>query len=98
MDDRRFNQISDQMRSMLTTIVLDQQSGGKILPGEVHTYNAFFNGTEVVVLGYTFKGEDGHNYTKPICIAVDEEVMVKLRVDQEAGRMEDGSLVDPKVV
>lgn len=97
MEDLRFAEIAEKMRDMLTAVVM-HANGGIQMPGEPRFYNAFFNGTEVVVLGYSYDGGDGHTYTKPICIAVDEEVMDRLRVDGESGRVRNGEVQPPHVV
>lgn len=92
MEEARFTRIALDLRGDLQAIQ-DQT-----LQGNVHFYNAFFNGTEVVVLGHTFRAADGHDYTEPICIAVDPEVMKNLRVDDESGRVEGGVLGPGKVI
>lgn len=97
MEQDKFSDTADKLKAMLSTVVMAGVAPG-LVSGEVVFYNAYFNGTEVVVLGYQYE-RDGHTYTKPICIAVDDEVMTKLRVDHETGRYEgDPDLQDPKVV
>lgn len=85
MEADRFSAIVEnkgsQLRALMSPLI-----GAR--GGRVAFYNAYFNGTEVVVAGYQFDDRDGHTYTKPVAILVDEEVFDRLRVDDEAGRID----------
>jgi hypothetical protein len=82
MDEERFNRIAQEGKQKLTA-VLSPFVGVK--GGQAIAYNAYFKGTEVVVMGYQYE-EGGHSYTKPLAILVDEEVFGLLEVDHETGR------------
>jgi hypothetical protein len=93
VDEAKFRETAERYRDM--TIAIDTG----VAPGQREFYNAYWKGTEVVVLGYTFQGDDGHKYTKPLAVIVDDEVFRNLRVDHETGRFEgDDGLQPPKVV
>lgn len=83
MEQARFDRIVTEGRQMLTGLLspfVGAKGGGLI------AYNAYFNGTEVAVLGYQH-AEGGHTYTRPVAILVDEEVFKRLEVDEESGRI-----------
>jgi len=84
MDEERFDRIVTEGRQKLTAL-LSPFAGAK--GGQLIAYNAYFKGTEVAVLGYQF-AEDGHTYTKPVAILVDEVVFGALEVDEESGRID----------
>lgn len=79
MEQTKFNEIAEKGMSMLRAAF----SG--VAPGELLAYNAYLHGQEVVMLGYQF-AEDGHTYTKPLAIFVDQEVFDNLVVDEEGPR------------
>lgn len=82
MEQQKFNRIAEDGFNALTALTTVARHGAI-------TYNAYFRGVEVVVLGFQHE-EDGHTLTKPVAILVNEEVFDQLRVDDEAGRT-DGS-------
>lgn len=100
MDESRFHATSEVGRSMLATMVMSSYLPPvkAALGGEVITYNAYYHGQEVVVLGVQMPDGPGHTVTKPVAILVDEEVFQALRVDEESGRYENGDPAPPKVV
>lgn len=57
-----------------------------VLGGRGIFYNSYLNGLEVVVMGCQFE-EDGHTYTKPVAILVDDDLFDYLKVDGESGRV-----------
>lgn len=94
MEKGKFNAIAERGISMLRALMT---LGPKHLPGESLCYNAYFRGTEVVVLGYRFS-EGAHSYTKPVAILVDEDVFDELRVDDESGRRRSGEDAPKRVL
>lgn len=94
MDNKRFERIVDDKMSQLAALMSPMAS---VRGGQRVCYNAYFNGTEVVVLGYQY-GEDGSTFTKPVAILVDEEVFGRLRVDEEASRTDASGADTPKKV
>jgi hypothetical protein len=84
MDDAKFNRIATEGRQQLTALLspLVGARGGRAV-----AYNAYFNGTEVVVLGYQYE-QAGQSLTKPVAILVDDELFDHLEVDNEAGRVD----------
>lgn len=94
METERFNQIVEDGRSKLQALFSPAIGA---LGGQPVAYNAYFKGTEVVVLGYHW--QDGeHTNTKPIAILVDPEVFDHLRVDQESGRTDGDGVPQPPLL
>lgn len=101
MDDARFQATTRTGISLLTTMVMSKYMPevAKAMGGKIITYNAYYHGQEVVVLGVQMPDGPGHTRTKPVAILIDDEVFDALRVDDETGRYdEDGELGPPKVV
>lgn len=94
MENDRFNRIAQEGIQKLTALTSPMVGA---LGGQMCAYNAYFNGTEVVVLGYQ-QQEGGHTITKPVAILVDEEIFDRLRVDEESGRMDGTGTETPKKV
>lgn len=95
MDNDRFARIvedqGEQLRTLMSPLV-------GVLGGGLIAYNAYFNGTEVVVLGYQRPDGAGGTLTRPVAILVDEEVFDRLQVDDEAGRVDGDGRDVPKHV
>lgn len=93
MDQERFERTAHEGMEMLRAAM---SPFAEVLGGGVVAYNAYFGGTEVVVLGY--QHQDGeHVVTKPLAILVDAVVFDQLRVDEEHSRVKNGN-VEPKRV
>lgn len=97
MNNAKFDQIVDDGRAMLTALLL---GGAHREGGQAIAYNAYFNGTEVVILGYHYPDPDNLDsvLTKPVAILVSDGVFNGLRVDNEAGRIGPDGLPSPPQV
>lgn len=97
MEARRFARIAEEGKAQLTALMSPLMPPG-VLGGEPIFYNAYFGGTEVVVLGFRKPDGEGGTLTKPIAIMVDEAVFDGLRVDDERSRVDGSGQDAPKHV
>ena len=97
MEQEKFDRISEEGLSNLQALMSPLVGA---LGGMAITYNAYFRGREVVVVGYQRPSEDGKGtLTKPIAILIEEELFSELRVDDEASRVDgDGQTVEKKIL
>jgi hypothetical protein len=93
MDDVRFNAIAERGLALLHA-AFNNYAG---TASRVIAYNAFWRDQEVVVVGYRFD-EDGHSYTRPLAVLMDEGIFDQLSVDSESGRVDGAGNERPPLV